>query len=96
MTSDFIDVVNSSTYGAKMPRANWTFIGNLKLPIPPVSEQTQIINHIKKETATIDTAIVKTLKEIELIKEYKEAMIAEAVMGKINFSKKENIKNGRE
>lgn len=90
MTSDFIDVVNSSTYGAKMPRANWTFIGNLKLPIPPLSEQTQIINHIKTETATIDTAIAKTVKEIELIKEYKEAMIAEAVMGKVNFNKTVN------
>ena len=90
MTSDFIDVVNSSTYGAKMPRANWTFIGNLKLPIPPLSEQTQIINHIKTETATIDTAIAKTVKEIELIKEYKEAMIAEAVMGKVNYNKQAN------
>jgi type I restriction enzyme S subunit len=90
MTSDFIDVVNSSTYGAKMPRANWTFIGNLKLPIPPLSEQTQIINHIKTETATIDTAIAKTEREIELIKEYKEAMIAEAVMGKVNFNKTVN------
>jgi type I restriction enzyme, S subunit len=68
----------------------WTCIGNLKLPIPPLSEQTQIINHIKTETATIDTAIAKTLKEIELIKEYKEAMIAEAVMGKINFNKQAN------
>jgi type I restriction enzyme S subunit len=90
MTSDFIDVVNSSTYGAKMPRANWTFIGNLKLPIPPLSEQTQIINHIKTETATIDTAIAKTEREIELIKEYKEAMIAEAVMGKVNYNKQAN------
>lgn len=88
MTSDFIDVVNSSTYGAKMPRANWTFIGNLKLPIPPLTEQTQIVNHIKTETTTIDTAIAKTEREIELIKEYKEAMIAEAVMGKVNFNKK--------
>ncbi len=87
MTSDFIDVVNSSTYGAKMPRANWTFIGNLKLPIPPLEEQTQIINHIKTETATIDTAIAKTEREIELIKEYKEAMISEAVMGKIKINK---------
>ena len=25
-----IDLINSSTFGAKMPRADWTFIGNLK------------------------------------------------------------------
>ena len=82
MTSDFIDIVNSSTYGAKMPRASWNFIGNLKIPIPPIEEQKQIVGDIKTETATIDTAISKAEREIELIKEYKEAMISEAVMGK--------------
>jgi type I restriction enzyme, S subunit len=54
----------------------------LKIPIPPIEEQKQIIAHIKTETATIDTAIAKAEREIELIREYKEAMIAEAVMGK--------------
>lgn len=84
MTSEFIDIVNSSTYGAKMPRASWNFIGNLKIPIPPIEEQKEIISHIKTETATIDTAIAKAEREIELIREYKESMISEAVMGKRN------------
>ena len=59
------------------------FIGNLKIALPPISEQQIIIDHIKTETKTIDTAIAKAEREIELVKEYKEAMIAEAVMGKI-------------
>ncbi len=50
---------------------------------PPIEEQKQIVSHIKTETATIDTAIAKAEREIELIREYKEAMIAEAVMGKV-------------
>lgn len=57
---------------------------NLPILLPPIKEQIEISNHIKTETATIDTAIAKTEREIELIKEYKEAFIAEAVMGKIN------------
>ena len=52
------------------------------LVIPPIDEQKQIVSHIKTETVTIDTAIAKAEREIELIREYKEAMIAEAVMGK--------------
>lgn len=48
-----------------------------------IEEQKQIVSHIKTETATIDTAIAKAEREIELIREYKEAMISEAVMGKI-------------
>jgi len=55
----------------------------LKIPIPPIEEQKQIVSHIKTETATIDTAIAKAEREIELIREYKEAMVSEAVMGKI-------------
>jgi type I restriction enzyme S subunit len=39
---------------------------------------------LENETAIIDTAIAKAEKEIELIREYKEAMISEAVMGNIN------------
>lgn len=50
--------------------------------VPPVSEQKQIVTQIKTETATIDTAIAKAEREIELIREYKEAMVSEAVMGK--------------
>lgn len=50
--------------------------------IPPIEEQKQIVLHVKTETATIDAAIAKAEREIELIREYKEAMISEAVMGK--------------
>lgn len=49
---------------------------------PPIEEQKRIVKYIKEETATIDKAIAKTELEIELIKEYKEALISEAVMGK--------------
>lgn len=52
------------------------------LVIPPIEEQKQIVILIKAETAIIETAIAKAEREIELIREYKEAMICEAVMGK--------------
>lgn len=60
-------------------------ITGVKISYPKsLEEQNKIVAHIKTETATIDTAIVKTEREIELIREYKEAMISEAVMGKEN------------
>lgn len=58
-------------------------ITGVKISYPKsIEEQKQIVSHIKTETTTIDTAITKAEREIELIREYKEAMIAEAVMGK--------------
>jgi len=38
-----IDVINSSTFGAKMPRADWSFIGNLALAFPSLPEQSAIV-----------------------------------------------------
>jgi type I restriction enzyme S subunit len=57
---------------------------SLPIVLPPIKEQVMIYNYIKTETTKIDQAIAKTGKEIELIKEYREAMIAEAVLGKLN------------
>lgn len=58
-------------------------ITGVKITYPKsLEEQNQIVSHIKSETASIDIAIAKAEREIELIREYKEAMIAEAVMGK--------------
>jgi type I restriction enzyme S subunit len=62
-------------------------IKDFQVLIPPLNEQKHIVQHIKTETAIIGKTIAKAEREIELIKEYKEAMIAEAVMGKIEISK---------
>lgn len=60
-------------------------ISGVYIPFPKSKEeQAKIVSHIKNETAKIDKAITQAQKEIELIKEYKEAMIAEAVLGKFN------------
>jgi type I restriction enzyme S subunit len=86
LTKGFIDIVDGSTYGAKMPRAGWDFIGNMRFVYPPTTEeQKRIVEHIKTETKTLDIAISKAEREIELIKEYREAMIAEAVTGKMKL-----------
>lgn len=79
----FIEVVNSSTYGTKMPRANWEFIGNLKIPIPPLEEQKAIAEYLDTQIEKIDLAICKIKSQINLIKEYKTTLISEAVCGRI-------------
>jgi len=65
-------------------------INSVFLPYPPtLNEQQEIIKHIKTETRTLDITISKAEREIELMKEYREAMIAEAVTGKMyKFVKK--------
>jgi len=79
-----IDLINSSTAGAKMPRADWTFIGNVRLPIPHKDEQEAILSHIEIETKDLGEAITRTEDEIKLIREYRDRLIADAVTGQVD------------
>ena len=55
-----------------------------QIPIPPLPEQSAIVSLIEKETATINKTIATIEKEIALVQEYRTALIAEAVTGKID------------
>lgn len=80
-----IDIVNSSTFGAKMPRAEWGFIGNLRFAFPPDrQEQQDILASISAETSTLSNAISRIENEIALISEYRERLIADIVTGKLD------------
>jgi type I restriction enzyme S subunit len=79
-----IDLINSSTAGAKMPRADWTFIGNVRLPMPRQDEQEAILSHISRETKDLDEAITRAEEEIQLIREYRDRLIADVVTGQID------------
>lgn len=59
-----------------------------RMPIllPPIEEQILISNHIEKETAKLKLTIATIEKEIALTQEYRTALIAEAVTGKIDVS----------
>jgi type I restriction enzyme S subunit len=57
---------------------------NPKIPIPPILEQQEIVNEIVAETAKLNQTISTIEKEIALVEEYKTALIAEAVTGKID------------
>lgn len=53
------------------------------IPLPQLKEQTQIVQHIETETARINAKAEKTKRLIELLKEYKTALISEVVTGKV-------------
>ena len=57
-----------------------------RLPIllPSIDEQKNIGEFLNKKTNDIDDIVGKTRKEIELLKEYKTALISEVVTGKVD------------
>lgn len=79
LSYELINQVDSSTYGVKMPRASWDFVGNLPIPIPPVQEQTAIANFLDRETCRINALVEEKNRFIELLKEKRQALISHAV-----------------
>jgi type I restriction enzyme S subunit len=61
-------------------------VGNVYLLIPSIEEQHLIVKKVIEETEKIDLVITRTEKEIELIKEYRQSIIAEVVTGKIKVT----------
>jgi len=79
LARDFISIVDSSTYGAKMPRASWDFIGDLPVLLPSEAEQRAIAAFLDHETGRIDALIVKKERQIGLLQEKRTALISHAV-----------------
>lgn len=79
----FIRLVDSSTYGAKMPRTSWGFLGNCVVPVAPKIEQKTIVTFLEKEMKKIDKSIKKNQKLIERLMEYRTALISHFVAGRL-------------
>ena len=64
-------------------RISTTNLFGMYYPVPPLSEQKQIVAHITYKTSKIDKLIANITKEIECIKEYKQRLISDVVTGQI-------------
>ena len=54
------------------------------IPLVPLQEQQQIIDHLDKETSKIDSTIEKENQRLDLLKEYRQSLISEVVTGKVD------------
>ena len=70
--STTIDVIYSET------------LSSVKIPIPTVKEQLEILEFLNVKIPIIDTIISNERKRIELLKEYRQSLISEVVTGKID------------
>jgi type I restriction enzyme S subunit len=71
------DLFSNSTTG--LANLNGSLIGQIILPIAPLSEQQTIATFLDRETAKIDALIAEQQWLIELLKEKRQAVISHAV-----------------
>ena len=56
----------------------------IRIALPPVAEQDAIADYLDRETKRIDAMLEKVRRSVELLKEYRTALISAAVTGKID------------
>ena len=60
-------------------------VASFLTPVPPITEQDQIVAFVRRETAKIDAMIAKVTDAIAHLNEYRTALISAAVTGKIDI-----------
>lgn len=83
------DVFQESLEQVKAFGSTFSFLGlsnmgDFPFVLPPLDEQKDISQYINEKLDATDTSIDKMFSEIELLKEYKTALISEVVTGKVD------------
>jgi type I restriction enzyme S subunit len=73
--------------GSIMEGLNSTIVCSLLIALPPKDEQKIILQYLNNKLSEINLILYKEKKGIELLKEYRNTLIPEAVTGKIDVRK---------
>ena len=65
---------------------NTETVGNILVPLPPLSEQLALADHLDQQTQQFDAQMATLDAQAQVLKELRKAIIHEAVTGKIDLS----------
>lgn len=71
--------LNQYSVSAAQPGLSVEAVSRLRIPVPPLSEQSAIAAFLHRETAKIDALVSEQQRLIELLKEKQQAVISHAV-----------------
>ena len=83
MCSDVIvGQINYDVRETGQPNIGLEDMNKMRICLPPISEQEEIVSYLDEHTQLIDKTIFMEERRIELIKEYRQSLISEVVTGK--------------
>jgi type I restriction enzyme S subunit len=88
----FLDLNRLANKNAQ-PLITGTMVKDQFICLPIIGEQLNIVNYVRNQHLIIDALLSKAQQEIELLKEYKTALISEVVTGKVDVRKEKLMKN---
>ena len=57
---------------------------DIRVPVPPVPEQEKIVEQLDSDLTTLNSALARAEREIELLREYRARLVADVVTGKLD------------
>ncbi|MBN8564326.1 MAG: N-6 DNA methylase [Leptolyngbya sp. UWPOB_LEPTO1] len=67
-------------------RISRSMLGDLRVPVPPSTEQKQIADFLDKQTAKILSTVQLLQQQIDKLQEYRQSVITAAVTGKLDVT----------
>jgi len=70
------------------PKLMNNVMAGIRIPIPEKKGQLRIVEYLDRETTKLDALVAKVERAVDLLKEYRIALISAAVTGKIDLREK--------
>ncbi len=93
---ELLELIDYSVYvsGSAQPKLTQEALLSIDIVEPPIEEQNQISEYVHRQLMRVEEATGKVHQEIQLLKEYKTALVSEVVTGKVDV-REEVIYNPR-
>ncbi len=79
------DWLKLQSVGSTMDNLNEGILSRLPVAAPDIAEQRDIIAHMERDVAKVDALVSRTCKSMDLLSEYRTALISVAVTGQIDI-----------
>jgi type I restriction enzyme S subunit len=85
--------IAARSQGSSRTMINLAITKNLRIPLPPLHEQTRIVKGLRAQLEKIDLLVRALDQQLSLLAEYREALITAAVTGEIDVDTFDNDRN---
>ena len=75
LSRNFVDAVDSRTFGSRMPRTDWSTIQSMSIPVPADRLQSEISNRLDREMGRLDALVAEKKRMAALLEEKRRTFV---------------------